>query len=414
MASSFVNAQTISRMGAIAINNLTPYTKSLVNGYGDQLGKATAFGDSLAIRKSANPLIRNSITFDSTKNFQEQKVDLKIDQPYGVDVTFSAKERTFDIDNMGKRVVVPYIANLSAGIEAANMAATINKVSNVITASALTKRQIIDAKAQLNANGAGFDRRRLQMVMNPLDEAKFVNDTSVIYNNGSKISKQYDTGDLGDLYGFSTFASNLIPQLKTGSISRTAGAITVNADVAALTDKDATYSTVVLKSVVAGDTIFAGEILTFEKTYQVNYQNKDLIEKNLFSVVVLEDATAAALATTMSVKVTPMFAASTGDLSPWKNVNVLPVATDKVVLLGAASSSYNQSFCYHPEYATIKFVNYEVGGSNLTSKSYMQDGMAITFTEEGSFNSLSTQGRFDAFLGRAVIRDKMATRIIEI
>lgn len=402
---TYANTKKVA-VGIKLLKNKLNVTKDINQKYSKTFKGPESLGDSIDIRVPFNPSVRTGAAY-SAQDFGEQKRTLKIDTQKGVDVGFTLKERALDIKEYADRVMRPEMANLATGVESDILSKIVPVTSNVLAVADADFGSDVGylAKAILLENMCPDDR--LKMYINPRDQAKIVKGSESLFNPVADIAGQIKKGEMEDNYGLRWSASTLIPRYITGTASRVPGAITVSVD-ATNPSSDATSMNLTITGLGATATVKAGEVFTIAGIYGVNYATKESTQQ-LKQFVVLEDAVAVADVVTLSIR--PVFSSA---MNQYQTITALPVVGDVLTLIGAASSSYSQSFCMSPDAYTAAFAQVKVQSSKEDQATYSEDGVSMRYWESDDFDNDANKSRFDVYYGVIDLWEQWALRVINL
>jgi len=399
MANTFTNTQKVAAEAVRLLKNNLKFTGIINQKYSKTFKAPESVGESIDIRVPFNPSVRKNSATLVAQSFAEQTRTLKIDQQYGVDVSFSSLEKELDVKEYSDRVLRSEMANLATAVESKIMTDTINKCSNVISSATLSHTNVRQAKARLAQSLAPIDGR-LTMFINPVDEVDILSGTETLFR-GKDIESEYDNSSMGNALGFKWFESNLIPDYETGTNAIRGSA--ANTIEAVLPVEGA--SVLSITGATAVGTFKAGEIFQIEGVYDVNYQTK-VAYPRLKTFVVAEDATAVAGAVTLTLG-EPIYAGTGG----FKNVSALPATGADIHFYGQSSSAYSQSFAFAPDFATVAFCDPRLPKGEDEAGKYMLDGVSARMVTGFDIINDVYPSRFDTYFGDTMLWQQWGTRI---
>lgn len=404
MANTYVTTDLVVKEGLDLLENNLAFVRLLNKKYSKNFDGTNAIGNSITIKAPFNPQIRRKSNTFAAQDFVEGTRTLTVDKlPTGVDVKFTAIDRALELDDMSMQVLEPEMANLAAAIESDVMDELIPTCQSYIAvASADFDHNVARlAKAMLSKNLAPKGDK-LCLFINPDDEVDVLKGGENLFNKQSSLSKQYaDSSMEGYALGFNFFESNLVPQLATGT--NAVRTVAVSATMVNGT------GTLVLKNLTANSTVKKGELFTITGRKSVNYQTKKSNSTDR-QFCVLEDATANASGV-ISLSVYKTYD-STG--KTFQNIDVMPTADDVVVFVGAADSFYDQSFAFHPDFATVAFAKEALPTSIEKAKRSDSKGISMSCVEDYDFDEKEFKTRFDVYFGQCQLWEQWGVRIIKI
>jgi hypothetical protein len=117
MANNLLTNLIITREAARVLHQEGTFLKNVNREYRDEFAKSGAkAGDTINMRLPSKYTVRTSATFAGQDHF-ERSTPLAVLSQYGVDVSFTTKDRTLSLDDYSKRVIRPAMKQLAAKIE---------------------------------------------------------------------------------------------------------------------------------------------------------------------------------------------------------------------------------------------------------------------------------------------------------
>jgi len=269
MSSSILTPTAVTREALRILHQKCNFIGSINRQYEDQFAKTGAkIGDSLKIRLPNEYKVRTGKTLD-VQDTQEQSVTLTVATQKGVDVTFSSAELTLSLDDFSSRILDPAMSVLAANIEADAISMykdVYNEVSNV--GAAITTADILKGGKKLTDALAPGSGRTLNI--NTQDNVDLLEALKTLYNDPSKISKNYRDGMIANQFlGFETVMQNTLwPIHATGTDDGTGDYLT---DIAA---GEANGSAGSLHIDTGAGTFKKGDIVFIEGVYRVHPETK--------------------------------------------------------------------------------------------------------------------------------------------
>jgi hypothetical protein len=201
--------------------------------YDDSYANAGAkIGDSLKIRLPNQYTVRTGASL-SVQNTVEQSTTLQVATQKGVDIEFSSKELTLDMDDFAGRILEPAMAVLAANIEA-DALSMYKDVYNIVDndGNAISFLNIMQGRKVLNDNLAPMDSNRTALLSTD-HTAKLVDSLKGLFQDSNAIKQQYKEGMMGRTGGFDFYENTLLSNHATGTAPKTTlytvnGAVTTN------------------------------------------------------------------------------------------------------------------------------------------------------------------------------------------
>ena len=329
MANTNLTPTIITKKALAILHQKLNFVGTINRQYDSRFAQSGAkIGDTLTIRKPNKYTIRTGAVMN-TQDVAEPSTTLQVASQAGVDLNFTMKELTMDIDNFSEIHLEPAMATLAAYIE--SQAYSMYKdVPNIIDgdAAALTLLNILQGGAKLTDNLTPKDNNRIAM-LSTTHTVKLINDTKALFHDSTAIAKQYREGVIGRTGGFDFYENTHVGSHTTGTAAKTTG-YTVNG----ATQSGATIT------IQTGTTSFLkGDIVTFAGCYDVHPETK-VTRANLKQFVVTADSGTSAT----SLAISPSLTVS----GAFQNCSAYPTDTGAVVKVAAgASETINTSMVYH-------------------------------------------------------------------
>lgn len=344
MANSILTINMITREAVRLFRNSNAFIKNIDRQYDDQFAiNGAKIGTSLRVRLPNDYVVRTGPAM-SIQDTSEQSTTLTVATQKGVDVAFTTQERTMSLDDYSERVLSPMINNLAGDvaktiITGISQGGISNFVSNTNGAGAIiapTSRTALEAGALLTKRSARTDMRSL--VADPFTMAHMVETLSGLFNPASKISDQYNTGQIYNALNFKWFEDPTVVVHTTGTF--TAG--TVNG-------ASQTGTTITMNAITG--TLKAGDIVTFAGVNAVNRVTK-ADDGVLQQFVITADAANGATSISIYPAIIPPNAI-TGDPVQYQTVTASPANGAAMSLVNQASEQYRMNIAYVPEAFTM-------------------------------------------------------------
>lgn len=293
-------------------------------------------GNTLRIRLPDRYTVRkNSWTMD-VQDQTEQAVTLTHGTVYGVDLSFTHSEIMFALgseDAFGQistRKIEPAIAGMISTIEADILTARTKDVyqstgtAGTVVGASGDISALGNARAKLNQQAAPKDGNRYLQI-DSITMSSISNGIKSVFHEGNQVKEAFREGfytrtAMADIYENERTYAHL-----TGSDHTT---VTIND--ASIASGDSTITT-------AGGSVTVGTVFTFANVFDVHPETKQAyshLKQFVTTAVAGNDWT-----------FSPAYV-STG---PLQNVSVLPTNGAAIVLVGAASTTYQQNLMYHKD-----------------------------------------------------------------
>lgn len=327
----------------------------------------------------------------------ETTVPLTLSQG-GADLQFTAFERTLQFPNQSVEnkisAAVAAVANEidRQGLAVAHYAAfnTLNGAGAAPTSQANALLAVTAMNQRLDEMAAPRDGERT-LIMNPLLNASMIQGFAGLFNNSSKISKQFDRGMMVDSLGIAYGMDQNVDRHSNGAGT----ASNVNG-------ANQTGSTITVNATGAG-TITKGTVITLVGVNAVNPQNRT-DTGSLMNFVITADVAQGAT----SLPISPAIVTS----GAYQNVTASPTTGQAFVILGAASTSYATNVAFHRDAFTLAMVPMwkpEAGmGAKVSQMS--SDGFTVKVTDFYDGTNDQAIMRIDVLFGWAATYPELAVK----
>lgn len=396
----------ITRKALSILHNNLVFCKTINKQYDDRFARSGAKnGGSLLIREPNQFTVRTGAIMD-TQDVTESTQTLTVATQLGVDVNFSSVELTLSLDDFAERILQPAMSRLAAEVDATVIAGCYPYVYNHTHTSFGTAPVLTDV---LKA------RTKLARGLAPRGDRYFLGDANAtnsiitagynIFNPSSEISRQYDQGLIGQVYGFKFYESEMTPTHTNGS--RTDTTPVVDTSGSGLTSGS---SSIAITALATSATFKAGDVFTIAGVYAVNPETKAVYD-HLQQFSVTTAITATSTAATVTVTPTPVTSGAK------MNCKVVTAASNSAVVnltaggSGAASTSYINSLAYHKDAFTMVTADLEMPqGVDFAARKVM-DGISLRVVRNYDIVNDKFPCRFDVLFGYKCIRPEWACRV---
>jgi hypothetical protein len=188
--------------------------------YRDEFAKSgMKAGDSINMRLPSKYKVRTTATFAGQDHF-ERSTPLAVLSQYGVDVSFTTKDRTLSLDDASKRIIRPAMKQIAAKIEYDALSAAYKVVNNGInatTATVMTYRFFQKMGQRLTDELAPVSDRT--GILNPASMVEFLDATKGLFAAQSNLNEQFREGMMGRTGGLDVGENTLLPPHTTGTMA---------------------------------------------------------------------------------------------------------------------------------------------------------------------------------------------------
>jgi hypothetical protein len=326
----------------------------------------------------------------------------------GVDVNFSSVELTLSLDDFAERILKPAMSRLASEVDKTVIGGCypyVNKFENTTFGTVPNSGDILKARALLQQGLAPTSDRIL--MCGSLEANGIIASSATYMNPASEISRQYETGLIGNIYGFKFYESEMVPTHTCGTrttatptcYTTTTGTSIENgtAYITMTTNADATYT--------------AGDVFTVEGVYDCNPETKQTCSwLKQWTVTALTTVSAAAI--DIPVSPTPYRSGAkqncvvvTGTVAAVVYCNVFASCS------GTAGISYINSLAYHKDAFTMVTADLEMPqGVDFAARDVF-DGIALRIVRQYDIVNDKFPCRIDVLFGYKTVRPDWACRI---
>lgn len=223
MANTNLTISMVTREALRVLENNLSFTKGVNREYDDQYAISGAkIGDTLNIRKPARYVGRTGAAL-SVEDHTETSVPLVLNTQFGVDVNFTSKELTLQIDDFSKRILQPAMATVANKVDRDGLLmayqATANSVGTPGTLPNALKTYL-EAGAKLDDEACPRDGQR-SVVIDPWMQVEIVDALKGLFQSSEKISDQYEKGNMGIAGGFKWSMDQNVQRHTVGTLGGT-------------------------------------------------------------------------------------------------------------------------------------------------------------------------------------------------
>lgn len=116
MANTILTSDVIAKEGLRVLENKLTFSRGVNRKYEKEFEGDRKVGDTINVKQPARYTVREGATINIQAH-AEKSVPVKVDKQHGVDVEFSSKELTLDLDSFSKQVIEPQMATLANRID---------------------------------------------------------------------------------------------------------------------------------------------------------------------------------------------------------------------------------------------------------------------------------------------------------
>lgn len=351
-------------------------------------------GSQLRIRLPNRFVIRTGRTL-AVQDVTEQSVTLEVTSQAGVDMNFSSKELTLDLNEFSKNFIEPAMATVASYMESTCLSGLARQVYNLVDhdATAVSLLSFGLGRKALQDNLAPDDGQRCAL-LSTNHEVKLVDALKGLFHQSTQIEQQYREGRMGRTQGFEFMSSTHVNDHTTGTAVK--GDTLYNVNGAGQTGAALTVDT--------GTTTFeAGDVITIAGCTRVHPETK--VSTGVAQQFVI---TADAGPNATSLAISPAIVV-TGAL---QNVTASPTNGGAITKVGAGNAELlNGSLTYHKSAFTVATADLIMPEGVDFAAREVFDGVSMRIVRQYDINDDSMPCRIDVLFGYKAQYPQLAARI---
>lgn len=322
----------------------------------------------------------------------------------GTDLNFTSIERTLSLQQLNQKLKAA-MATVANEVDRQGMDLVRTTVGNTVgtvgtpPATQLATVQLLaEANRKLDENAAPRDGQRA-LISGPALNSTLVSGFSGLFNNQSKLAKQYDSGLFLDALGFQSDLDQNVSRHTNG----TQNAAGVNVNGAGQTGGSVTI-------VALTGTVTVGTVITLPGCFAVNPQSRVSTGVLRQFVVLPKTGGGDYIAGDLSLNISPSIVPS----GAFQNVTASPTTGSPFLIVGAASAAYDTNVLFHKDAFTLASVPMYAppsgkGVIDVAQESYKGVNLKVTEFYDGINDNYIM--RFDVLYGWAATYAELATRV---
>lgn len=403
-----LSAGDITRKALSILHNNLVFCKTINREYDDRFARSGAKnGGTLLIREPNQFTVRTGQTMD-TQDVTETTQTLTVATQLGVDVNFSSVELTLSLDDFAERILKPAMSRLASEVDKTVIAGCypyVHKFENTTFGTVPNSTDILKARAMLQQGLAPTSDRIL--MCGALEANGIITSSATYMNPASEISRQYETGLIGSIYGFKFYESEMVPTHTNGSRT-TATPTCYTTSTGTSIENGTAYITMTTN---ADATYAAGDVFTIEGVYDVNPETKATCSwLKQWAVTALTTVSAAAV--DVPISPTPYRSGAkqncvvvTGTIAATIYCNIYVSSS------GTASIGYVNSLAYHKDAFTMVCADLEMPRGVDFAAREVFDGISLRVVRQYDVVNDKFPCRIDVLFGQKTVRPDWACRI---
>jgi len=408
MANSFVNTQKVANAFLLLLKNELVMGK-LVNTKFDKdfSSEQIAVGDTVKVRRPPEYTVRDGADAE-VQDSKTGSVDITIDKQKGVDLQFTSKELTLEVDELLKNQNMKSQASALAQQIDADIVAETLKFPHWVG----TPGETIDSAKDFFVGPQRMDELSIPNndrfgILSPADYWGLAGSLTGL-NSDSTVKTALEKAKLPLLGNVQAYMSQNVINLVTGTrVSSSAGQVDgASQNVAYETVRTTYVQDLKLKGLASGATIKAGEVFTIAGVNAVNPANKaDLGYLQMFVVQADKEVG-------VDGKVTVSIANPIITTGAYQNVTSAPANSAPVTFIGDPSTAYRQNSIFHRSSIALvgaKLVAPESG--NYSFATDKETGLSVRFWRISDGVHDTHLSRCDVLYGVKNIDPRLGIRI---
>lgn len=365
-------------------------------------------GDTISIKRPADFTVRDGAT-RSAQDVVEGSTTLTINKQKGVDVNFTSKEMTLDIDESGvrDRVLKPAMIQLANQVDrdimalyrdVPNWAGTPGNVVNSF-ADFSKGPERLDELAVLEQDRTG--------VLSPSDYWGMLGSQTALYVN-NPANEAYRMARLGMIGNVDTYQSQNVPTHTVGNAGGTPRVNGANQNVTYVSVKDTYQQTLNTDGWTNSITgiLKQGDVFTIANVYAVNPVTKDKLPF-LRQFVVKADANSGASTGPAALTISPPIIIDGSQ----QTVDSLPADDALITVLGTGATPYRQNMIFHKNAFAFASVPMEMPAAVYNGSRQSYKGISIRLIPVYNSDTDVAGWRYDILYGVKAIDPRLATRL---
>ena len=391
MANTLLTSDVITREALRILHQKATFISSINRQYDSSFAQTGAkIGDTLRIRLPNQYTVRNGMTY-SGQDTVEQSVALAVATTKGVDMTFTSQDLTMSLDDFSERIIEPAMSVLAASVEADCLAQACNSVAQVVgsVGSAITFKDIMLGRKRLNDSLAPSSNRTA--LLNTTDNVELVDALKGLFQDSTKIAKQYTEGYMGRTAGFDFMESTLLGRHTRGAV-----------DIGFLTNSLTAQTGNLLIVDTATGAANVGDVFTIGGVFDVHPETK--VSTGVLKQFVVTVPYPGGSGT---IQFAPAIVATGGA----QNVSNGAANNQPVSVFGTASLSWGQSLLYNRDAFTFATADLVMpAGVDMAARKTI-DGISLSMVRQFDVVSRDFKTRLDILYGFKAIRPQLACRV---
>lgn len=406
MANNTLNCSIIAKAAVAILDNELTMASKVFRGFEDEFNKSVngyTPGQTISIKRPPQFTYRSG-NVASAQDVVEGTTSITVNNQGGVDFALTSVEQTMHIKDISARIIRPAMVPVVNEIDASVMALVHKTWNWVGTAGGAvnTYAKFLAGTERMNQMAVPADMRNF--ATSPIGRTDILGAQSGMYVE--KIAgRAYRDGEMGSIDNVSTFWSQNVPTLTTGS--RTNGAVNGADQNVAYSGAQLTSYTqsLIVDGLGAAGTVKAGEVFTIAGVYAVNPATKATLPF-LQQFVVTADATASG-GGGATLTISPQIISS----GAFKTVSATPADNAVITWVGSASTAYQTPFMFHRNAFALAMVPLAKPDGAVDSGSASYKGYTVRVVKGYDITNDKSIYRLDVLWGVTAQDPRLAVRV---
>ena len=373
----------------------------------DFSNETVAVGDTVKVRRPPEFLVRDGATM-SASDAKIGTVDVTIDKQKGVDVSFTSKELTLDVDDLLKnQMMKAKAAVLAQQIDSDLIGETLEFPHWVGTPGQLINSASDFFVGVQRAMELSIPMDDLHGILSPADHFALAGSFAALSASDSTVKTAIEKAKLPMVGGVQPYVSQNVVTLTVGTRAASSAAqVNGNSQNVTYDSVRTTYTqTLNVNNLTAGHTIKRGEVFTIANVNAVNPRSKvDLGYLQKF--VVTEDVTATDGTAALTIA-NPIITSGA-----YQTVTAAPVSGAAITWMGTASTAYAQNAIFHR--GSIALVGTKLEEPKSGVYAYATDpetGLSIRTWSQSDITNDTHSTRVDVLYGVCNLDTRLGVRL---
>lgn len=401
---TFLTRAEIAYESADILMNAMPFTGMLNRQYVSQFAQAGAkIGDQFAIRLPPR-FIPSDGPVATFQNIVETQVILRVNRYKTIPLSYSGQDLVLSMDNFSDRYLKPALVQLANEVDRVNLSDLLDQVYNAKGTPGAVPNDtalFLDAKARMLDEATPDDDTWIA-VITPRTQSGMVKAMQGLFNDQGRVSEQFRRGHLGkSTLGYDFYVSQNLSTHINGPLGGTPLIDGANQTGSAILTKG--WTAAAASRLLKGDRVtFAGVFIVNPLTRRSTGELRQFVLTSNFSSDVSGNGII-----NIDPPLTPVDAL--GNVVQFQTVSASPADSAAITVLGAANVNTPMNICFHPDFATVAFVDLPMPKSGLGYRLQDPDlNIAFRIWEDSEFTTDVHGVRLDILFGNIAIYPQWA------